>query len=375
MGTRVIVVGAGVIGLTAAHHLAAAGMRVEVIDRGEPGAEASWAGAGILPPGYPAFARTPLDQLRAVSTTAMPAFCEQLAADTGIDPGYRRSGGIEFLATGEGHLAELWRAEQLKFEPLSSDNLRALEPNVAPPPGHDAYELPGYAQVRNPRLVKALVAGCRRFRVSFRCGVPVEALDARPGRAGVSLADGTRREADAVVAAAGAWAGGLLRPLGVDLGVRPVRGQMALLSAKPGDLTRILLVGKRYLVPRGDGLVLAGSTEEPEAGFSKVTTPEAVAELAAFARGLVPALESAEVVAGWCGLRPGSADGRPSIGLAPASDNLIVAAGHFRAGTQLALGTAYLVRNLILNETPIVPLEEFAPGRVPLPPAEGAFRS
>src|SRR5204862_1861913 len=89
--------------------------------------------------------------------------------------------------------------------------------------------------------------------------------------------------------AAGAWTGQMLTRLGVRAGILPIRGQMVLFRCQEPPIRRILNEGSRYLVPRDDGHVLAGSTEE-EVGFDKRTTEAAIAELAAFARELVPAL-------------------------------------------------------------------------------------
>src|SRR2546421_3164903 len=95
--SEVIVIGGGVIGLTAAYFLVREGVVVEVVDKGDFGQEASWAGAGILPPGNPAHARTPFDQLRAHSVSLFPAFSAELRERTGIDNGYLRCGGLEFF--------------------------------------------------------------------------------------------------------------------------------------------------------------------------------------------------------------------------------------------------------------------------------------
>src|SRR5438045_232015 len=94
----VLILGGGVIGLTAAYFLAREGVRVEVVDRGDFGQEASWAGAGILPPGNPGAARTSFDQLRAHSTALFPTLSAELRERTGVDNGYLRCGGLEFVA-------------------------------------------------------------------------------------------------------------------------------------------------------------------------------------------------------------------------------------------------------------------------------------
>jgi glycine oxidase len=120
--------------------------------------------------------------------------------------------------------------------------------------------------------------------------------------------------------------------------------------------------------------VLVGSTEE-EAGFDKSTTADAVGGLIRFAVRRVPALSGAEVEKCWAGLRPGSLDGRPTIGRVPGFDNLWVAAGHFRAGIQLSPATGLVVSELLTGQPPSIPLESFRPDRPSASPARPAFRS
>jgi glycine oxidase len=162
----------------------------------------------------------------------------------------------------------------------------------------------------------------------------------------------------AFLIAAGAWADDLLAPLGIRTGISPIRGQIALLNPGRVVFQRVLIWGSRYLVPRQDGRVLAGSTEE-HAGFVKHTTAEGIAELLRLAVTLVPRLAEADVEKCWAGLRPGSPDGLPFIGRVPGLDNVVVAAGHFRAGIQLSPGTALLVKELLLGQPLTMPLEAF----------------
>ena len=143
--------------------------------------------------------------------------------------------------------------------------------------------------------------------------------------------------------------------------IRPVRGQIALVAGPP-LLRRIILAGDHYLVPRPDGRVLIGSTEE-DVGFDRRTTAEAIQELLAFALKLVPALAPAALERCWAGLRPGSPDGRPFLGPAPGVANLFVAAGHFRSGIMLSLGTARVMTDLLLGRETAVPLDAFAADR------------
>ena len=371
----VLVIGGGIIGLTSAYVLAKVGLSVEVVDRQDLGREASWAGAGIIPPGNPDRAVTPIDKLRGIGSRGFPALSAELFERTGIRNGFRMCGGVEFLSPGDEYAIDLWRIEGVAFERLDSPALRDIEPFLVPPT-LPAHHLPGCGQVRNPWHMRALVAACASLGVRLRPQTPVLGWETDSGRvAGVRLADSSVRAAGRYLVASGAWGEGLLDPLGCRPGVRPVRGQIVLFRHARNVLTRVVMMGKRYLVPRGDGRILVGSTEEPEAGFEKATTPAGVGELREFALGMVPILSKAETEAEWAGLRPGSPDGLPFIGPVPGWDNVFAAVGHFRAGIQLSIGTADLVADLILGREPAVPADAFRLDREPDLTAVPAFRS
>jgi glycine oxidase len=123
-------------------------------------------------------------------------------------------------------------------------------------------------------------------------------------------------------------------------------------------LKHVILWGAQYMVPRGDGRILVGSTEE-DAGFDKSTTVAGIHGLMHLAFKLVPALMQAPLEKCWAGLRPGSSRATPIIGRVPGWDNAYVAAGHFRAGIQLSPGTAMLLRDLILSRQPALAADAF----------------
>ncbi len=366
----VLILGGGVIGLTTAYFLAREGVVVEVLDKGDLGQEASWAGAGILPPGNPDRAATHYDLLRAHSCALHPLLAAELRERTGIDNGYLRSGGLEILV--EGAAADEWRSEGIPFEQLDAAAARRNEPGLAP--GLAAYFLPDMAQLRNPRHLKALQAACRLHGVRLHPGCAAHAFERRGERiVAVRTASGTR-SAGRFLLAAGAWTDPLLEPLGWRPGVRPVRGQIVLLNAGAPVFHRLVLHGSQYLVPRSDGRVLIGATEEDE-GFDKRTTAVAIAQLLGLACRLVPALARAPVERCWAGLRPGSPDGMPFLGGVPGITNLFVAAGHFRAGLQLSPATGLVMKEVLLDQPLTVPIEAFRLDREPASSFRPAFRS
>jgi glycine oxidase len=137
---------------------------------------------------------------------------------------------------------------------------------------------------------------------------------------------------------------------------------MVLFGCAQPILSRIVNEGSRYLVPRGDGRLLAGSTEE-DVGFDRSTTAGGVRSLLDFALGLVPWLAQATIDRTWAGLRPATADGLPYLGRVPGLSNALVAAGHFRGGLQLSSGTAILMGQLLRGLAPQMDLAPFAVDR------------
>jgi glycine oxidase len=368
----VLIIGGGVIGLTAAYYLSREQVRVTVVDKGDFGQEASWAGAGIVPPGNPGRARAPFDVLRAHSSALFPGLSAELRERTGIDNGYLRCGGLEVADEVEAVTHE-WRSEGIPFQTLAEAELLRLEPGLARGLG-TAYHLPDMAQVRNPRHLKALIAGSAGHGARLRPGRLVYSLERQGNRITAALTGEGRVSADRFVIAAGAWSDALLQPLGWQPGIRPVRGQIVLLRVETPLFHRIVLRGKRYLVPRPDGRILVGSTEE-DAGFDKRTTAAAVRDLLAFAVSVVPGLAGAPLERCWAGLRPGTLDELPYLGPVPGLDNCFVAAGHFRSGIQLSPGTGLVLKELLLGQELTVPVGPFRLDRETVPPRPPTFPS
>jgi glycine oxidase len=355
----VLILGGGVIGLTCAYFLAKEGARVTVVDKGDFGQEASWAGAGILVPASIEHVKTAGELLHAHGVNMFSALSTELRERTGIDNGYLKCGGLEIIRSGEPVTRE-WRGEGVAYEVLDEKSVKRLEPGLIT--RGTVYHIPDMAQIRNPRHLKALSAACAGVHVDFLGGCPVHAFE----RSGDRIT-GVRTTGDNLVAgnyliAAGAWTEGLLEPLGLRLGIHPVRGQIAMLNTGTPRLKHVLMLGKRYMVQRPDGRLLIGSTEE-DAGFDKRTTAGAVGELLQFACSLLP-LADAAVERCWAGLRPGSPDGLPYLGAVPGFGNLFIAAGHFRSGIQMSPATGMVMKELLLGQRPMLPLEAFRVGRI-----------
>ena len=217
------IIGGGIVGLTTAYLLAKAGVRVTVADRGELGKEASWAGAGIIPPAIRR-SESPLEQLRSYSVEQFPSLSDELKSLTGIDNEYHHCGGVECLPAKDWEAVQLWRNAGVTFQTLTN------APSwLRPPTDSMCYSLP-YSQVRNPRHLAALIAACERLGVVL---LPHQRIDPR-----------TLPAADKYLIASGAWTGELIP----SLPVCPVRGQIVLFRCDQLPFAHILMHGKRYLV-------------------------------------------------------------------------------------------------------------------------------
>jgi glycine oxidase len=344
---NILVIGAGVSGLSVALALLQRGHRVTVLERGTVGSESSWAGGGILSP------LLPWDYDEAVSALALRSMAGY--ADWVAD--------IEALS---GRAAEFWRSGMLALDVPDPDQALAwcaahgmaaewTCPQTVPLPSSVSDQnpvwLPEVAQVRNPRLVAALPAAVGQLGGVIHEHCAVTGVLTQGGRVTAVQAAAETFPADKVVLATGAWAGLGLAGLAAMPKIRPIRGQMLLFTLAPGVLDTILYRNGLYLIPRRDGHVLVGSTLE-DAGFDKSTDAATRQRLHAEAAELLPALAAMQPVQHWAGLRPGSPDNIPVIDRHPDFENVFVNTGHYRYGVTLAPASAALLVDVMEGRTP-----------------------
>lgn len=352
----VAIIGGGLVGLLTARELALSGAAVTVLDRGQPGRESSWAGGGILSPLYPWHYPDPVSELARWSQEIYPHLCDTLSG-TGVDPQWTRSGML--LLDGDAAAGEAWAGRYgSRLEVLTAREAAGVEPALRGRFEDGACRLPDVAQVRNPRLLEALRRDLAARGVRLHGHRPVTRLRREGGRVTGVETDAGPVEAGSVVLAAGAWSAGLAAGLPVPLPVRPVRGQMLLFRAPPGMLGHIVLDGGRYLIPRRDGRILAGSTME-EVGFDTGTTSPARTAIMRFARQRLPELAHCPIEWQWAGLRPGSPAGVPFIGPYPGIAGLFLNAGHFRNGVVMGPASARLLADLVAGRPPILDPEPY----------------
>jgi glycine oxidase len=337
---RVVVVGAGVMGLTTALALTHAGYVVTVLECGSAAREASWAGGGILAPLCPWQAPPAVQELVAESLALYPGLCADLLQYTGIDPQLRQS-GMWVLDASQLDAGLAWcRQQSLAATCIALTAAHGLHPRYA-----SALQLPWVMQVRNPRLCQALLARIAQLQVPVQSNVgPVRWQ--QQGSLHRLIAPKGEWQADAVVACMGAWAGDWLAETGWQLPIYPVAGQMLLLAPPQQPLANILYADGRYLIPRADGQVLVGSTLE-ETGFGGAADAQGRHTLLRFAAQLMPQLAGATALGHWRGFRPGSPEGIPTIAPHPERPSLLANAGHFRYGLTMAPASAARVVQLL----------------------------
>ncbi len=346
--TEITLIGGGIIGLLTARELHKSGLSVTVIDKGELGKESSWAGGGILLPLYPWRQHRAITQLVVASLPLYPLLAAELSEETGISPEWNPCG---LLITKNPDFIEA-------IEWCKSNNIVFAEAEKSIPDGlvttpERPLWLPQIAQIRNPRLVRSLKQDLLQRGVRLIEHCEITGIRVNHDRVDSIATDKGGLAVDQLIISAGAWTPAFISRFFPAIrqtapAIAPVKGQMLLFAAKPGELRSIVLEGDQYLIPRLDGHILAGSTVEQNT-FDKNTTVEAKDQISRFAYKLMPALRDFPLVKHWAGIRPGTQDGVPYIDRHPEICNLSINAGHFRNGLAMAPASAKLMADLILD--------------------------
>ncbi len=340
----VLVVGAGVAGMLSALELQQRGCSVRLLDAGVARQPASWAGGGILSPLFPWRYPDAMVPLTLNARRDYRLWRDRILAAGGPDPELL-DGGMLVLEPGDDEQALLWAGRHdVRLEQVSAG--RSM-PWLADRP---ALWLPEVARIRNPRLLKGLE------RLRQRAGIelvrePVVSLKQHSSGVRALTSGGVEQTANKVLLTAGAWTAGLL-PLPLQQAIFPVRGQMLLYRPTVPFPDTVLLSPGGYLIPRADGLLLAGSTVE--AGIDdSIPTEQGLVQLKLMAEQLWPALRGVTPVAQWAGIRPGANRPLPLIGELPGSKGHIwINSGHFRNGLVCAPASAALVADLLCGLEP-----------------------
>ncbi|MDI3538360.1 MAG: hypothetical protein PWQ41_572 [Bacillota bacterium] len=377
----VVVVGGGVIGTAVTYYLAKQGADVLLLERSELGGETSSACDGFV------ILQSKSPGVHLALALASAELYRNLAAELDWDIEYKNCGGLIVIEREEEMPAmrtfmSKQQAIGLDVRLLSGEEVRRLEPALAPYIAGATYS-PQDSQVNPLQVVLGFAQAAARLGARVCQGMPLQTLRRTGARVGAVVAGGEEIPAGAVVLCTGVFTPEILAPLGVDLPIRPRRGQLVVTEPAPPMVRHIFLCA-RYIAAKyhpellaaaedealrlGVGLALEqtesggfliGSTRE-FVGWDKRTTPGGIREIVRHATRILPALAQLNAIRTFAGLRPYTPDGLPFLGPVPGWENLYLAAGHEGDGIALAPITGRLMAELILTGHTSFPLEDFA---------------
>ena len=357
------IIGGGVIGCSIAWRLAQAGLRVALVERGEPGREASWAAGGMLAPLAEADHADAFLELALASRALYADFAEELRAASGIDIEYRTEGTLYLALTDadEEELERRWqwqRAAKLNVKKLLPSCTRKLEPALNEALRW-ALKFPDDHQVNPRQLALALARAAQNAGVTFFNHTEAKQLLTAGKRAYGAATAHSEIHATTTIITAGAWTAQLAPTVPTE----PIRGQMVALAMTAAPIQHVVYSCRGYVIPRAAGFVVAGSTTE-RAGFDKSVTTAGIASIIERAAEIAPLLAQQPLLETWAGLRPKDVrDSWPALGQDQNYDGLLYATGHYRNGILLTPITAQAISELVLRGASSINLLAFNPAR------------
>lgn len=364
---HIAIIGAGISGLMTALELIEEGCSVTIFDQQQVGKAASWAGGGILSPMYPWRYDPAVNALAKYAKPLYQTWNEKLAPQTGIDFQIHETGMLIFdeddfdigLNYAKQHHEPLQHAEYIQREQLEQIN-----PFIHKKYTHALY-FPHLANARNPRVLQSIQRYLKQqpqVKILEHC--PIEKLNIQKQKL-ISVTDlsGQTHHADAFVIAAGAWSKHWEKQLNIHIPVEPIQGQMLLFKTPENWLPTMCMNKVMYLIPRMDGHIVCGSSMR-QVGFNLSLDENIKNNILDACFDMVPELAHFPIVQQWAGLRPSSPNGVPFIGQAPFIENLWFNFGHFRNGLCMGAASAKLLRQLMLNQTPLENPDAYSPLRL-----------
>ena len=354
---HIAIIGAGISGLLTALELVEQGCSVHLFDQQQPGHAASWAGGGILSPMYPWRYPQAVNTLAQHGKSLYQQYNEKLAPQTGIDFQIHETGMLIFDQADfhQGmHYATDFHEPMQYCESVQRERLLQLNPHISAQ-FQQAMYFPQLANVRNPRLLKSLLAYLQqhpKVTISTNCWIDQFHITQHKIHS-IQAQNGQKFSADQVVIATGAWSAHWSAQLGCSIPVKPVQGQMILFKTPAQWLPTMCMNNVMYLIPRMDGHVVCGSSTD-HLGFEHRPNIQTTQHIFKACTEMVPELANFPIVKQWAGLRPGSDSGIPYIGKMPDLDNVWANFGHYRNGLCMGPGSARLLRQLMLDQATIV---------------------
>jgi D-amino-acid dehydrogenase len=368
---KIIVVGGGIAGASAAFHLTEFGVEVYLIDNSAPG-RATFAGAGIVCPWLSQSRDPRYEMLSFAAARYYPELIARLAAAGETGSAYDLVGGL-VIGDSEAQLNPVAeRLEQYLDRGIKEVGevrfLKAGAPKELFPYLDSALAgiyLSGAARVSGENIRAALLSAALKGGARQLSGT---AALRSSGKAvlGVIL-DGELIEADAVIVAAGAWAGDLCRPMGTQIKIEPQRGQILHLRV-PNAATETLpliipVLSDYYLLGFPDSRIVMGATRENGSGFDFRATAGGVAEILREGLRIAPELKTATLEEIRVGFRPMTKDGLPLLGRPLSTTGLVLATGLGRYGLTVGPYAGLLAAKLATGQTPEIDVSWFAPDR------------
>ena len=343
---KVIVIGAGIIGLMSALELLAQGFKVQIFDQAQPAKGASWAGGGILSPLYPWKYDPAVNALARYGKSRYTYWNQKLLPLSQIDFEIETVGLMIF---DQDQYSQALDYSTLFSEPdqsaqlLDHQNIQKFNSRIHQDISSAVY-FSHIANVRNPRLTQSILQYLSQHPdVSIVPNTQIIKLKKKNGHI-IAIQDQYLKSysADHYVLATGAWSQVLLNQLNIDFDVQPIHGQMVLYKTPPQWLPTICMNNTMYLIPRRDGHIVCGSSMR-ECGFNTDVDSKVTQHIVDASTSLIPELAKFPIVKQWAGLRPSSPKGIPVIGRVPDLSNMWLNVGHFRNGLVMAPASAQLL--------------------------------
>lgn len=355
----VLIVGGGIIGCSIAYFLRKQGAEVIVLEKGNIGAQASSAAAGLLAPIRPLCQRDPFKALQLAGLARFPSFVPELEAMSGITVGYEQTGTLRLLPTEKLDAvqvwAELWQRAGYQIEVLTPEEVYEREPNLSP--GLlGAVTIAEEAQVVPVQLVQAYAQAALNLGAHLYDHTEVVALQRSETGSritGIWTDHGDLLTCHQLIIAAGAWSAQCGTWLGLTFPVRPVRGELIALQQPSLPVRHIIfdegIVDEDiYIAPKPNGTVVIGATKA-DVGFDTSVSAGGALHLLQVVTQLLPALAFCSIQRMWAGLRPKTPDSRPLLGPIPSWENVVIASGHGGFGVLLSAITGETVAELVIT--------------------------
>ncbi|PIC78349.1 FAD-dependent oxidoreductase [Sporosarcina sp. P19] len=363
---KIVIVGAGIVGASAAYHLSTKYAEVVLIDRQEPG-QATKAAAGIICPWASQRRNKAWYALASAGAAYYPEFIRSLEEQGELETGYKKVGAlaihtdlirlekkVELLNKRKEHAPEIGEVELLSPEQVAS-----YFPELSDE--YSAVRISGAAKVEGEQLLDALK------RVAVTRGVQSINGSATPyikeGKVCGVVVDGQIIEGDQIVVAAGAWASDFTEPLGKKLQVAGQKAQILHLQSKhitSGEWPVIMPPSTQYLVPFQDGRFVAGATHEDTDDFDIQPTAGGILEVLSNVLPVAPALNKAELAEVRVGIRPHTPNFMPVIGQLPDHPQVWIANGLGSSGLTVGPLLGKLLSQLVLDHETGWDLESYS---------------